>query len=82
MTTQAKSLGKRIKDVVLVATLVATQALATLMGGAATTAYAADGDTVMAFTCGLHPLAFLCSAQTLKIRFMQPQLIMQVLLLI
>lgn len=46
MTTQAKSLGKRIKDVVLVATLVATQALATLMGGAATTAYAADGDTV------------------------------------
>lgn len=46
MTTQAKSLGKRIKDVVLVATLVASQALATLMGGAATTAYAADGDTV------------------------------------
>ena len=46
MTTQAKPLGKRIKDVVLVATLVATQALATLMGGAATTAYAADGDTV------------------------------------
>lgn len=46
MTTQAKTLGKRIKDVVLVATLVASQALATLMGGAATTAYAADGDTV------------------------------------
>lgn len=46
MTTQPKSLGKRIKDVVLVATLVASQALATLMGGAATTAYAADGDTV------------------------------------
>lgn len=46
MTTQAKSLGKRIKDVVLVATLVASQALATLMGGAATTAYAADSDTV------------------------------------
>ena len=46
MTTQAKPLGKRIKDVVLVATLVASQALATLMGGAATTAYAADGDTV------------------------------------
>lgn len=46
MTTQAKSLGKRIKNVVLVATLVASQALATLMGGAATTAYAADGDTV------------------------------------
>lgn len=46
MTTQAKSLGKRIKDVVLVATLVASQALATLIGGAATPAYAADGDTV------------------------------------
>lgn len=46
MTTQAKSLGKRIKDVVLVATLVASQALVTLMGGAATTAYAADSDTV------------------------------------
>lgn len=46
MTTQAKSLGKRIKDVVLVATLVASQALVTLMGGAATTAYAADGGTV------------------------------------
>lgn len=46
MTTQAKSLGKCIKDVVLVATLIASQALATLMGGAATTAYAADGDTV------------------------------------
>lgn len=46
MTTQAKPLGKRLKDVVLVATLVASQALATLMGGAATTAYAADGDTV------------------------------------
>ena len=46
MTTQAKSLGKRIKDVVLVATLVASQALATLMSGAATTAYAADSDTV------------------------------------
>lgn len=46
MTTQAKPLGKRIKDVVLVATLVASQALATLMGGAATTAYAADSDTV------------------------------------
>lgn len=46
MTTQAKPLGKRIKDVVLVATLVASQALATLIGGAATTAYAADGDTV------------------------------------
>lgn len=46
MTTQAKSLGKRIKDVILVVTLVASQTLATLMGGAATTAYAADGDTV------------------------------------
>jgi hypothetical protein len=46
MTTQAKPLGKRIKDVVLVAALVASQALATLMGGAATTAYAADGDTL------------------------------------
>lgn len=46
MTTQTKPLGKRIKDVVLVATLVASQALATLMGGAATTAYAADSDTV------------------------------------
>lgn len=46
MTTQTKPLGKRIKDVILVATLVASQALATFMGGAATTAYAADGDTV------------------------------------